>query len=138
MAAGAGGLQSTLALSQEQQTFLAGQPNYIDRQVLDFFSPGQRAAVAEQIIPATDTPGAITAGVPRFIELMVKDWFNEAERELFVNGLADLQQRAGGSFSDLPASQQLQLLEHLEAESENSDWYDIGNILRVWDDTAPL
>jgi hypothetical protein len=141
MAAGAGAVQSRLALSEEQRVFLAGLPNYIDREPLDFFSPEQRAtvaSVAEHIIPATETPGAIDAGVPRFIELMVGDWFNAAERDVFMQGLADLQLRSSGDFAVLPADHQLHLLEQLEAESEDSDWYDIGNILRIWDDSAPF
>jgi gluconate 2-dehydrogenase gamma chain len=141
MAAGASALQSTLVLSQEQQAFLAAQPNYIDRAPVDFFSAEQRSAVtsvAEQIIPATETPGAIDAGVPRFVELMVKDWFNDAERDLFMQGLVDLQQRSGGDFASLPNDHQLALLQQLEEESADSDWYDLGNILRIWDDSAPF
>lgn len=141
MAAGASAMQSTLVLSQEQQAFLAAQPNYIDRQALDFFSAEQRravASVAEQIIPATDTPGASDAGVPRFVELMVKDWFNDNERELFMLGLADLQERSGGDFAALPMDHQLALLQQLEDQSSDSDWYNVGNILRIWDDSAPF
>lgn len=46
------------------------------------------AAIAETIIPATDTGGAKAAGVPAFIEMMVTDWFDPAERAHFVDGMA--------------------------------------------------
>ena len=60
------------------------------------FSDAQRrivSAVAEVIIPRTDTPGAIDAGVPHFIELMVADWLNDQERDIFFAGLKRLEYR---------------------------------------------
>jgi gluconate 2-dehydrogenase gamma chain len=138
---GGSGLRAQLALSQEQQAFLAAQPDYINRGVLDLFTPLQRAAVsamAEQVIPATDTPGAIDAGVPRFIELMVSDWFNASERELFMRGLEDVQQRAGGDFAALDRAEQLRELEQMEQASADSGWYSLGNVMRIWDDGAPF
>lgn len=45
------------------------------------------AALAEQIIPTTDTPGAIAAGVPAFIVMMFNAWFTEAEQRRFLAGL---------------------------------------------------
>jgi len=141
LAAGASTLPSAWSMNHEQKTFLAAQANYIDRQTLTFFTPAQRevvAIVAEHVIPRTETPGAKEAGVPRFIELMVSDWFNEDERKLFMDGLASLQQHDGEPFVDLPASGQLAVLEQLEEESADASWYDIGNVLRVWDEAAPF
>jgi hypothetical protein len=128
-------------MNSEQQGFLAAQANYIDRQPLTFFTPSQRAvvtAIAEQVIPKTDSPGASDAGVPRFIELMVADWFNDDERKLFMDGLADLQRRADGGFANLSPAAQLTLLEQMEEETADASWYDMGNVLRVWDDSAPF
>ena len=139
--ANASGLPAGWALTEEQQTFLTAQQNYIDRQTTNFFSLEQRAtvaAIAEQIIPRTDTPGAGDAGVPRFIELMVADWFNEAERRLFLHGLAEVKRRSEGAFASLALPQQLGLLEQLEREAGAAPWYQLGNILRVWDSTAPF
>ena len=125
LVASAGAVPSVWSMSGEQKKFLAARPNYIDRHTLTFFTQAQRAtitAIAEQIIPATDTPGATDAGVPRFIELMVADWFDDTERQLFMTGLAEVESRAEGSFAALPAQQQLALLQTLEEESSDASW----------------
>lgn len=141
IAAGTATAPAAWSMSQEQKGFLAAQANYIDRSLPKYFTSEQRTvvtAIAERILPATDTPGATDAGVPRFIELMVADWFNEEERALFMAGLLDLQQRAGGDFSALPASEQTQMLELLEQEASDASWYSLGNVMRIWDSTAPF
>ena len=130
------------ALNHEQHAFLAAQPNFADRPFTAAFSETERraiAAMAEQVIPATDTPGAIEAGVPRFIEAMVGDWFDEAERSNFMKELAEVQRRAGGDFAALEPQAQLRLLEQLEDEAGEAPWYRFGSsIERLWDATAPF
>jgi gluconate 2-dehydrogenase gamma chain len=141
LAAGTTAMPASWAMNDAQKVFLAAQANYIDRKPLTFFSPSQRALVttiAEHVIPKTDTPGASDAGVPRFIELMASDWFNAAELQVFMDGLTDLQSRADGGFIQLDSTAQLALLEQLEKESADAPWYELGNVLRVWDDTAPF
>lgn len=141
LTAGASSVPRGWTMSAEQQTFLAAQADYIDRHTADFFSPEQRstvAAIAEQTIPATDTPGALAAGVPRFIELMVADWFTDSERKTFVAGLDSFIARSGGELAALPTEQQLALLEQEEEAAADSDWYDMGNTMRMWDETAPF
>lgn len=51
-------------------------------------------ALAEQIIPATDTPGATAAQVPAYIDLMLTEWYPAADRERFLGGLANVEARA--------------------------------------------
>jgi hypothetical protein len=52
------------------------------------------AAIAEMIIPRTETPGAIEAGVPAFIDLIATEWFSDAQRTHFLEGLADVDARS--------------------------------------------
>lgn len=77
------------------------------------------SVLAELIIPTTDTPGAIEAGVPNFIEVMVGDWYTNTERDLFMSGLAELDQRcnkiAGVAFIEAPQPQQVKALQEMEA-----------------------
>ena len=60
------------------------------RVVLQGHQPEMVRVLAEMILPATDTPGAIEAGVPRFIEMMVADWYTDTERGIFLDGLTAL------------------------------------------------
>src|SRR5213076_416984 len=48
------------------------------------------AAMAEHILPETDTPGARAAGVHRFIDAMLAESFPPSERERFLAGLAEV------------------------------------------------
>lgn len=56
-------------------------------------------AMAEMIIPRTDTPGAADVGVAEFIDLMLTEWYDEAERGLFLSGLADVDSRTLARFA---------------------------------------
>lgn len=128
------------ALTGEQKTYLASQKNYLNN-TANFFTPQQRAAVTaitDHIIPKTETPGAVQAGVPNFIELMLQDWFNEEETAIFMSGLVQLLGTESPGFNALSPDQQLQQLQQLEQQAQHSSWYNLGNVLRVWDDTAPF
>jgi gluconate 2-dehydrogenase gamma chain len=77
------------------------------------------AAIAEHILPRTDTPGARDAGVPEFVDLLLAEWYDETERGNFIAGLAaiDTSSRAAGaeSFAALAAPDQLLLLQALDS-----------------------
>ncbi len=51
------------------------------------------SAIADAIIPRTDTPGALDVGAPDFIELLLAEWVTEADRSAFDTGLAELDAR---------------------------------------------
>ncbi|MFT5483793.1 MAG: gluconate 2-dehydrogenase gamma chain [Halieaceae bacterium] len=136
--------RSGLALNEEQQSYLATAPNYSSRKAA-IFSASQRklvAAMAEVIIPRSDTPGAIDADVPHFIELMVQDWLNEGERTLFLGGLKSMQasvtKQHGQPFEELGAEQQLALVEGMEEDASESSWYERGNVRRAYVSDAPF
>lgn len=80
------------------------------------------AAVAEHIIPATDTPGARAVGVHRFIDGMLAESYPAAERERFVHGLGDLDERArragGHAFLECTPSDQRALLDQLDGTAD--------------------
>ena len=80
------------------------------------------ATLSELIIPETDTPGAIAAGVPQFIHQIVIDWYTPAERQIFLDGLGELNAIAeahwSAPFGSLDADQQARVLAELEPPSE--------------------
>lgn len=144
LASGATASKLGFALTDEQLVYLATAPDYASETV-DFFNPAQRkiiAAMAEVIIPETETPGAIEAGVPHYIELMVADWLNDEERQLFMAGLAELEARIPAEFGkpldQLDGEQQLAILEAMEAAALDSPWYAQGNIRRPFVSDAPF
>tara|TARA_B110000503_G_scaffold32105_2_gene52168 strand:+ start:64379 stop:64996 length:618 start_codon:yes stop_codon:yes gene_type:complete len=141
---GASASQLGFSLSAEQVTYLASAPNY-NSTAVDYFSPTQRkivAAMAEVVIPRTDTPGAVDAGVPKYIELMVANWLNEQEKAIFNTGLQDIETRIpqeyGVSFEQLSAAQQLEIMETLEDDASDSQWYEFANVFREFISDAPF
>ncbi len=79
------------------------------------------AAAAELILPATETPGATDAGVTAFIDHMLANWHTPEERERFLAGLRELDDRcrarAGRAFVDCAAADQLAVLTALDDEA---------------------
>jgi hypothetical protein len=57
------------------------------------------ATIAEHILPTTDTPGARGAGVHRFIDRMLAEYYPVADRERFIAGLSDVDQRSERAYS---------------------------------------
>jgi hypothetical protein len=64
--------------------------------------------IADLIIPATDTPGAVGAGVPMYIDTVVAR--NKGQQTLVTEGLAWLAQQ---NFMELPEAGQLAILQPL-------------------------
>ena len=77
------------------------------------------AALAETIIPATDTPGASEAGVTEFVAALVDGWLDDDDRDRFLAGLDTVdpsaRDRFGADFADCTATQQAALVGDLDA-----------------------
>jgi hypothetical protein len=56
-------------------------------------------AIADTILPATDTPGAIDVNVPEFIDLMLKDNFSPEEQQAFKEGASTFVKSVDTDFS---------------------------------------
>jgi gluconate 2-dehydrogenase gamma chain len=56
------------------------------------------AAIADTIIPKTETSGAVDVGAAPFINLILTEWYTEEERSRFLNGLADVDVRTNALF----------------------------------------
>ncbi len=88
---------------------------------LRFLDPLQNdtvVAMVDQIIPATETPGAKAARVNEFIDVILTEWANDEERRNFLSGLADVDRQSntlfGKNFTDSSPDQQLTLLRSLD------------------------
>jgi len=68
-------------------------------------------AMIDQIIPATDTPGAKGARVNEFIDVILTEWATPEERKNFLDGLAGIDKQSqslyGKNFADASPEQQL-------------------------------
>src|SRR5213080_632158 len=66
-------------------------------------------AMIDQIIPATDTPGAKAARVNEFIDVILTQWATEDERRHFLDGLADVGKQGNELFGkDFAAASSVQ------------------------------
>jgi hypothetical protein len=75
-------------------------------------------AMIDQIIPATDTPGAKGARVNEFIDVILTDWAVDEERQNFLAGLAGVDTQSnelfGKNFVEASPAQQLTLLRAMD------------------------
>jgi len=124
---------SVMAMLRDARTVVGTQP------APRTLNPHQEASVramAEMILPRTDTPGATDVGASEFIDLMLTEWYEDSERERFLNGLEDVDHRAQSLFAkdfvDCQAIQQAQVLtalgEKMAEETERTP--DRGRQLR--------
>jgi len=91
------------------------------------FTPSQLAligAVADTIIPRTDTPGAVDVGVPAFIDVIVSENYDDSQREAFLAGLDAIDAKArsdrGDGFASLSSDARASVLDALEGNSDRS------------------
>ena len=77
-------------------------------------------ALAEVIIPATDTPGASAAGVGEFVAALVDGWLDDDERDRFLAGLDTVdpaaRERFGSPFAECEPGEQVAFVRELDQE----------------------
>ena len=77
-------------------------------------------ALADIIIPATDTPGAAEAGVTEFVTALVDGWLEDDDRDRFLAGLDTVdpaaRERFGADFADCTEEQRTQLVGEFDGE----------------------
>jgi gluconate 2-dehydrogenase gamma chain len=88
----------------------------------EFFTPEQAAeveAIAAQIIPTDESPGARESGVIYFIDRALAT-FDREKRDLYLKGLQELQQQCSKTFapgkrlSQLEPAQQIEIFKSIE------------------------
>ena len=106
-----------LAFSREVRALLAESPS------LRTVTPHQDAtlkALADMIIPRTDTPSATDAGVSQFIDLVLTECYDVPERTHFLDGLSDVDAQSrtlfNKNFTDCSTEQKGKLLTELGAK----------------------
>jgi len=104
-----------LVQSCESRKPLGWKPQYLnEKQALLV------AALANQILPKTDTPGALDVGVDAFVDKMVAEVYGKQEQQQFIEGLEALEKNSklknGKLFTDLDNQQQYDFLYGLENE----------------------
>jgi glucoside 3-dehydrogenase (cytochrome c) hitch-hiker subunit len=76
-------------------------------------------AIADEVIPRTDTPGASDVGVPAFVDVIVSENFDDAARATFLAGLdaidAKARADAGSPLADLAPDERSAVIEAIDA-----------------------
>jgi gluconate 2-dehydrogenase gamma chain len=79
-------------------------------------------AIAERILPKTDTPGAIDVGVPAFIDLMYGKYLLDDEKQVLSAGLGEVESLTGGrAFAQLSPEQQDGLLRKIAEAAQEKE-----------------
>ncbi len=93
-----------------------------------YLTSGQAAlarAIADRIIPRTDTPGASDVGVPAFIDLLYGEFMTDGERQMLTSGLDAVEAAStavhGAAFRTLTPDQQDALLRGIARAEEGRD-----------------
>ena len=88
------------------------------------FSPDQFALleqVADTMIPASDTPGALAAGVPEFLREMLAHWGSPESHAQVLAVLDGIEKQAwsryGAAFLALPGERRLEVMRNVDADA---------------------
>lgn len=99
-----------------------------------FLRPGEMeiiTAMADQIIPRTDTPGALDAGVPAYIDRMASGYYGDIERGVLRAGLmqiaTDTMEFRGKTFAELSSEDQIALMRRYDQAQYEQTRSNAGN-----------
>jgi gluconate 2-dehydrogenase gamma chain len=84
--------------------------------VLDGAQQKILSAIADTILPETDTPGAVAAGVPAQINAMLKSWASPETRTA-ISAVVDKIGKLGGEFAKLDAAKRTEVLTAFDKEA---------------------
>lgn len=78
-------------------------------------------ALADAVIPRTDTPGAVEVGAPAFVDLLLAEWYPDQERQDILRGIdawdARCREAQGNSFAALDGNGRTAFLTAVDAET---------------------
>ena len=98
----------------------SARPAVLDRPGLALVS-----AVADTLIPRTDTPGALQAGVPAKFHGLLRDWANPVHRAALIAALGKIdaaaKSGAGKPFALLPAAKRTEVLRAYDSANLKAD-----------------
>lgn len=102
-------------------------------------TPDERAtiaAIADAILPRTDTPGALDVGVPDFVELLLAEWAAPNDRDRVRQGLAELDAHAratqGATWAALSETQRMAEIAWAEEPDGGSEAQRAFRRLKGW------
>jgi gluconate 2-dehydrogenase gamma chain len=103
-----------LAAIRKARAVLSTQPVL---RTLDSHRDATVSAIAEMIIPKTETAGAADIRASNFVDLILTEWCTDEERTRFLNGLADVdqqtQERFGAKFINCSQAHKAEILTNL-------------------------
>lgn len=93
-------------------------------QALDLAEQQLVTALADRVLPATSTPGALDVGVPLFIDRMLAEWYEPADATRMRADLGAIDDEArrvsGAVLASLPEPAQVELLQRLDADESSA------------------
>jgi hypothetical protein len=127
-----GGAVSASAMAGVLAGCVSTPPTTGDKQT--FFTADEMktaTAAADQILPRTDTPGAVDAGVPGFMDRMLAGYYQDRQRRVVRAGLARMDKDAMAThslaFAALSADQQVALMKVYDREAYDQSRRNAGN-----------
>lgn len=92
-----------------------------------FLTPQEMAtvtAMADQILPRTDTPGALDVGIPAFVDRMLAGFYTDKERGIIRAGLTQVSTDAaefrGKPFAALTSDEQVSMMKTYDQQAYRS------------------